>query len=127
MNKPQSEQAIINGIYAAAAWLILDLGFLFQEHGTQTLAILVSRPAASVGMIIGVACIVGLFYKSRLAAIALFVIFLAPLLLRMAQGIFPSSMLFIFSLILLYFFYSAILGTFSYQYLKHSKPDDAES
>jgi len=124
MNLPQSEQAILNGIYAAVAWLILDLGFLFQEHGGETLSILVSRPETAVGVIVGIACITGLFYKSRLAAIALFLFFLIPLILRMVQGKFPSTMLLIFSFILLYFFYSAVLGTFSYQYLKNSKPDE---
>ena len=71
--------------------------------------------------------IIGLVYKSRLAAIALFLIFLIPLVLRMVQGMFPSTMLLIFSLILLYFFYSAILGTFSYQHLKNSKQDEGEA
>ncbi len=126
MNLPQSEQAILNGIYAAVAWLILDLGFLLQEHGSQTLSVLVSSPEVAAGTIIGIAGIVGLIYKSRVAAIALFLVFLLPLVLRMAQGIFPSTMLLIFSMILLYFFYAAILGTFSYQYLKQSKPDKAE-
>jgi hypothetical protein len=127
MNLPQSEQAILNGIYAAVAWLILDLGFLFQEHGEQAPAILLSSPEAAGGTFIGIACIVGLIYKSRIAAIALFLVFLLPLVLRMAQGSFPSTMLLIFSAILLYFFYSAILGTFSYRYLKTGKADDAES
>ena len=127
MNLPQSEQAIMNGIYAALAWLILDLGFLFQEHGGETLAVLISSPEAAAGTIIGVACIVGLIYKSRTAAIALFLLFLLPLVWRMSQGIFPSNMLLIFSLILLYFFYAAILGTLSYQYLKKAQKDKAEA
>jgi len=127
MNLPQSEQAILNGIYAAVAWLILDLGFLIQEHGADALSMLISSPEAMVGTIIGIACIIGLFYKSRLAAIALFLIFLVPLILRMVQGMFPSTMLLIFSAVLLYFFYSAILGTFSYQYLKKSKQDQVGS
>ncbi len=42
MTLPQAEKAIANGIYAAVAWLILDLGFLFQEHGAETLSILIS-------------------------------------------------------------------------------------
>ena len=125
MNLPQSEQAILNGIYAAVAWLILDLGFLVQEHGGQSLSVLLSSPEAAGGTVIGIACIVGLIYKSRTAAIALFLVFLLPLVLRMTQGQFPSTMLLIFSMILLYFFYSAILGTFSYQHLKKSKQDEA--
>jgi cell division protein FtsB len=36
-------------------------------------------------------------------------------------------MLLIFSLILLYFFYAAILGTLSYQYLKKAQKDKAEA
>ena len=62
MNLPQSEQAILNGIYAAVAWLILDLGFLIQEHGGETLSILTSRPVLAAGTIIGIACIIGLVW-----------------------------------------------------------------
>ena len=52
MNLPKAEQAVINGIYAAVAWLILDFGLLLQEHGEQTLTILVSRPEMAAGAII---------------------------------------------------------------------------
>jgi K+-sensing histidine kinase KdpD len=121
MDLPKAEQAIVNGIFAAVAWLLLDLGFLFQEHGAQMLNIFISRPELAIGAIIGIACIVGLFYKSRLAAILIFLLFLVPLLLRAVQGIFPSSMLLLFSFILLYFFLTAILGTFSYHHLKNKK------
>jgi hypothetical protein len=125
MTLAKAEQAIINGIYAAAAWLILDLGQLFQQHRGQTFSILLSQTELLVGVVIAIACIVGLFYKSRLAAMVLFLVFLIPLVLRMAQGAFPSSMYLLFSLILLYFFYAAVLGTFSYHHLK--QPDaDAE-
>ncbi len=126
MNLPQSEQAILNGIYAAVAWLILDLGLLFKQHGEQALTALSSSPETIAGVLIAIACIVGLIYKSRLASIALFLVFLLPLVLRMAQGRFPSAMLLIFSMILLYFFYSAILGTFSYQYLRKTREQDGE-
>ena len=119
MNIQKSEQAIVNAIYAATAWLVLDLGLLLQQHGGQAMAILADRPEMAAGAIIAVACIVGLFYKSRLAAIVLFLIFLLPLLLRMVQGSFPSVMLLIFSLILLYFFLAGVLGTFSYHALKN--------
>ncbi len=118
MNLPQAEQAIVNGIYAAVAWLILDLGLLLQEHGEQTLSILVSRPEMAAGAIIVVVCTAGLFYKSRLAAIAILLLFLAPLILRTIQGVFPSTMFLLFSLILLYFFLTAVLGAFSYHHLK---------
>ena len=118
MNLPKAEQAIVNGIYATVAWLILDLGLLLQEHGGQTLSVLVSRPEMAAGVIIVIACIAGLFYKSRLAAIALFLLFLVPLVLRTVQGMFPSTMILLFSLILLYFFLTAVLGTFSYHQLK---------
>jgi len=117
MNLPKAEQAIVNGIYAAIAWLLLDFGFMFQEHGEQMLYVLISRPELVTGAIIGIACIVGLVYKSRLAAILLFLLFLVPLLLRAVQGIFPSTMLLLFSFILLYLFIAAILGTFSYHHL----------
>lgn len=118
MTLTKAEQAITNGIYAAVAWLILDLGFLFQTHGANALSILVSSPEIAAGTIIGIACIAGLIYKSRLAAMMLFLLFLLPLLLRMVQGVFPSNMLLIFSLVLLYFFYAAILGTVSYHHLR---------
>jgi K+-sensing histidine kinase KdpD len=127
MNLQSSEQAIVNAIYAAIAWLILDFGFLLLAHGKQTLSILVSRPEMAAGAIITIACIVGLFYKSRLAAIVLFLIFLLPLIIRAAQGVFPSTILLLFSLILLYFFLTAVLGTFSYHHLKTSAPNTKSS
>jgi K+-sensing histidine kinase KdpD len=118
MNLQSSEQAIVNAIYAAIAWLALDFGLLYLEHGKQTLSILVSRPEMAAGAVITIACIAGLFYKSRFAAIVLFLIFLLPLILRAVQGILPSAIFLIFSLILLYFFLTAVLGTFSYHHLK---------
>ena len=118
MNLQKSEQAIVNAIYAGIAWLILDFGFLFQEHGRQTLAILVSRPEMAAGAIIAIACIAGLFYKSRLAAIVLFLLFLLPQILRIVQGVLPSTMFLIFAFILLYFFLAGVLGTVSYHHLK---------
>ena len=128
MTLSQAEKAITNGIYAAVAWLILDLGFLFQEHGERTVSVLVSQPALAAGAVIVIACIVGLFYKSRLAAGVLFLLFVVPLVLRMTQGAIPSGMLLIFSLVLLYFLLTAVLGTFNYHQLKtggqtDTKPD----
>ena len=128
MDIPKAEQAIDNGIYAAVAWLILDFGLLFQEHGGQALSILASRPKMVAGAIIAIACIAGLLYKSRLAAITLFLLFLVPQLLRAIQGAFPSTMFLLLSLILLYFFLTAVLGAFSYHQLKTlnqgtNKPD----
>ena len=123
MNLQKAEQAVINAIYAAIAWLILDFGFLLQEHGGQTFSVLVSRPEMLAGMLIAVACIVGLFFKSRLAAVVLFLIFLLPLVLRALQGVYPSSMFLLFALILLYFFLAAVLGAFSYHQLKASDRD----
>ena len=119
MSLAKAEQAIVNGIYAAVAWLLLDFAFLFQEHGGQMLHVLSSGPELAIGAVIVIACIVGLFYKSRLAAIVLFLLFLVPLLMRAVQGIYPSTMLLLFSLILLYLFLTAILGAFSYNYLKN--------
>ena len=121
MNLPKAEQAIVNGIYAAVAWLLLDFGFLFQEYGKQTLYVLFSRPELAAGAIIVIASILGLIYKSRLAAISLFLLFFVPLVLRAVQGVFPSTMLLLFSLLLLYLFLTAVLGTFSYHHL--SKPN----
>ncbi len=118
MNLPKAEQAIVNGIYAAVAWLILDFGLLFQEHGEQTLSILASRPEMVAGVIIVIACIAGLLYRSRLAAIVLFLLFILPLILRTIQGAFPSAMFLLLSLVLLYFFLTAVLGAFSYHQLK---------
>jgi len=118
MNLQKAEQAILNAIYAAIAWLLLDFGLLFQEHGQQAFSILISRPAMAAGALVSVACIAGLIYKSRVAAILLFLFFLLPLVLRMVQGAFPSTMILIFSLLLLYFFLSGILGVFRYHHLK---------
>ena len=123
MNLQKAEQAIVNAIYASVAWLLLDFGLLFQEHGKQTISALVSQPEMVAGAIIVVACIVGLFYKSRLAAIALFLLFLLPFELRMLQGAFPSTMMLLFFLILLYFFLTGVLGTFRYHHLKTLEQD----
>ncbi len=128
MNLAKAEQAIVNGIYAAVAWLILDFGLLLQVHGEQTLSFLVSRPEMAAGAIIVIACIAGLFYKSRLASILLFLLFILPLVLRAVQGDIPSTMFLLFSLILLYFFLTAVIGTFNYHHLKTldrdaNKPD----
>jgi len=118
MDLPKAEQAIVNGIYAAVAWLLLDLGLMFQEHGEQMFNVFKSRPELAIGVIIAIACIVGLFYKSRLAAILVFLLFLVPLVLRAVQGSFPSTMSLLFSFILLYLFLTAIIGAFSYHHLK---------
>jgi len=126
MNLPQAEKAIVNGIYAAVAWLLLDLGFLFQEHGERTLSILISQPALAAGAAIVIVCIVGLFYKSRLAASVLFLLFVVPLVLRMIQGEIPSGTLIVFSLVLLYFLLTAVLGTFNYHQLKTSNQTDTK-
>ena len=123
MNPAKAEQAIVNGIYAAVAWLLLDIGFLFEAHGTQTLSVLTSRPELAAGALIVLAGIVGLYYKSRLAAITLFLLFLVPLVLRAVQGVFPSAMQMLFSLILLYLFLAAVLGTISYHHLKNQGQD----
>lgn len=117
MNTQKAEQAILNGIYAGAAWLLLDIGLLLQEHGARSLQVLASRPELAVGLVVVVACIIGLVYKSRTAASVLFLFFLVPLVLRAAQGVLPSTMMLIFSLILLYFFLAAVLGTLKYHQL----------
>jgi K+-sensing histidine kinase KdpD len=127
MQLQKAEQAIVNAIYAAIAWLILDFGLLFQEHGVEALSILAAQPQMVAGALIAVACIAGLFYKSRMAAMVLFIIFLLPLVLRTMQGSFPSTMFLIFSLILLYFFVAAVIGTFSYHQLKKSDQNSNQS
>ena len=81
-----------------------------------------------MGVAIVIVSIVGLFYKSRLAASLLFLLFVVPLVLRMSQGEIPSGMLIVFSLVLLYFLLTAVLGTFNYHQIKTSnltgtKPD----
>ena len=91
---------MVNGIYAAVAWLILDFGFLLEEHGGETISVIAARPEMAAGGIIVIVCILGLFYKSRLAASVLFLLFLVPLLLRIVQGIFPPPIFLIFSLVL---------------------------
>lgn len=118
MDIRKAEQAMVNGIYAAVAWLLLDLGFLVQEHGRATVDVILSRPAIAAGGLIAIACIAGLFYKSRLAASVLFLLFLVPLVLRMVQGAQFSAMLLLFSFILLYFFFAAMLGAFRYHHLR---------
>ena len=126
MNLPKAEQAIVNGIYAAVAWLLLDFGLMFEEHGARMFSVLLSRPEMAAGAIIVIGGIVGLFYKSRLAAVSLFLLFLVPLVLRAVQGTFPSARLLLFSLLLLYLFLAAVLGTFSYHQLKNSGQDVQE-
>lgn len=126
MDLSRAKQAIINGIYAAIAWLILDLGLLLEEHGGQAVSVVLSRPEMVAGTIIVIACILGLFFKSRLAAAVLFLLFLVPLVLRAVQGIFPSTMFLLFSLILLYLFFAAMLGTFRYHHLKSLGEDVVE-
>ncbi len=120
MDLQKSEQAITNAVYAAIAWLILDFGLLLQEYGKQAFSILASQPQMTAGAVVTVACIAGLFFKSRLAAVVLFLIFLLPLILRTIQGAVPSAMTLLFSLVLLYFFLTAVIGTFSYHQLKIS-------
>jgi hypothetical protein len=81
----------------------------------------------AAGAIIAIACIVGLFFRSRLAAVVLFLIFFLPLVLRTAQGVFPSAMTLLFSLFLLYFFLAAVIGSFSYHQLTKSEQDPNNS
>ncbi len=126
MTLPQAEKAIANGIYAAVAWLILDLGFLFQEHGAQTLSVLISQPVLAVGVVVVIACIAGLVYKSRLAAGVLFLLFIVPNVLRVIQGNIPDGIFLIFALLLLYFLLTAVIGAFNYHQLTKGKPADAE-
>lgn len=123
MDLKKAEQTVVNAIYAAVAWLVLDFGLLLQEHGAETLSVLASRPQMAAGAIIAIACIVGLFFRSRLAAVVLFLIFFLPLVLRTAQGVFPSAMTLLFSLFLLYFFLAAVIGSFSYHQLTKSEQD----
>lgn len=123
----KAEQAVVNGIYAGIAWLLLDFGLLVREHGAQMFTAIASRPEMVVGSVIVIACVVGLFYKSRTAASVLFTLFLIPLILRAVQGTFPPAMMMIFSLILLYFFLAAVLGTFKYHALIDVKREDGPS
>ena len=125
MTLPQAEKAIANGIYAAVAWLILDLGFLFREHGAETPSVLISQPELAAGVIIFIFCILGLFYKSRLAAGVLFLLFIVGLVLPMVQGKIPSGMLLLFSLVVLYFLLTAVLGTVNYHQRKTVKQTDS--
>jgi hypothetical protein len=123
MDLQKAEQAVVNAIYAAVAWLILDFGLLLQEHGEEAFSVLASQPQMAAGALTAIVCIVGLFFKSRLAAIVLFLIFLLPLVLRTVQGASPSAMTLLFSLVLLYFFLAAVIGSFSYHQLKKSDQD----
>lgn len=122
MNLQKAEQAILNGVYAAVAWLIMDIGLLFKQHGTAMLSAVADRPEMAAGAVIVVVCIAGLVKKSRVAALVLFILFVVPVLLRLVQGRFPSTMMLIFFLVLLYFFLTAVLGTFRYHSLKASNP-----
>ena len=121
MDTRKAEQAILNGTYAGAAWLTLDVGLFLREHGARALDVLAGRPELIAGLVIVVACIIGLARKSRTAAAVLFLFFLVPLVLRAAQGVLPSAMMLIFSLILLYFFLAALLGTLKYHQLLESE------
>jgi hypothetical protein len=125
MNLQKAEQAILNAIYAATAWLLLDLGLLFKEHGKQAVSIFISRPEMAAGAIIVIACIAGLMHKSRVASVILFLLFLLPLLSRIVQGMFPSTMMMLFFLLLLYLFLSGVIGTFRYHYLKTLERGDS--
>ena len=107
--------------------MVLDFGLLLKQHGAQIFSVLTSNMAMVAGSVIVIACIVGLLYKSRTAASVLFVFFLVPLVLRSAQGVIPSPMMIIFSLILLYFFMAAVLGTFKYHQLIESGQQDEKS
>ncbi len=123
----KAEQAVVNGIYAGIAWLLLDFGLLVKEHGAQTITAFAARPEMVVGSVIVIACVAGLFYKSRTAASILFMLFLIPLVLRAVQGAFPPAMMMIFSLVLLYFFLAAVLGTFKYHALIDVKREASRS
>lgn len=127
MDLQKAEQAIVNAIYAAVAWLLLDFGLLLQEHGREAISILSSRPQMAAGALMTIVCIVGLFFKSRLAAVVLVLIFLLPLVLHMVQGGSPSAMTLLFSIFLLYFFLAAVIGSFSYHQLKRSGQDPNNS
>ena len=127
MNIQKAEQSILNAIYATIAWLLLDLGLLFQEQGVQAISLLFSRPELAVGVIITVVCIAGLMYKSRLAAMVLLLLFLLPLVLRMVQGVYPSTVMLVFFLLLLYFFLSGVLGAFRYHHLKNLEQEAGDS
>ncbi|MEL0585539.1 MAG: hypothetical protein AAES65_11775 [Candidatus Thiodiazotropha sp. (ex. Lucinoma kazani)] len=122
MNLQKAEQVIVSATYAAMAWLILDFGLLFQQHESQTFSILTSHPEMTAGAIITIACIAGLIYKSRLAAMVLFLLLLLPMLIRTVQGIFPSAMMMIFLLFCTIFF-TGILGTIRYHHLKSLEQD----
>ncbi len=54
----------------------------------------------------------------------LFLLFVVGLVLPMVQGKFPSGMLLIFSLVVLYFLLTALLGTFNFHQLKTGKQTD---
>ena len=127
MDIAKASQAMVNGIYGAVAWLILDLGMMLEQQGSQFLEALVSRPEMIAGVVIVILCIVGLVFKSRLAASVLFLLFLIPLLIRVVQGAIPSTMVLIFSLILLYLFLAAMLGAFRYHHLKSLEEEPPET
>jgi phosphotransferase system glucose/maltose/N-acetylglucosamine-specific IIC component len=123
MDLQKAEQAITNGIYAGVAWVVLDFGLLLQEHGEQTISFLISQPPMLFGAVIGAACIVGMFYKSRLAAVSLFLLLLIPLILRGSTGALPPPMVLLFLCMILYFFLAAVIGTFSYHQLERPDQD----
>jgi hypothetical protein len=126
MDLQKAEQAIVNGIYAGVAWLILDVGLLFEQHGGNTISFLVSQPMMVLGAVVVIACIAGLFYKSRVAAVTLFLLFLIPLLLQGLSGALPSSMVLLFFCIILYFFLAAVIGAFSYHQLKKTHQETSK-
>ena len=126
MDLEKAEQAILNAIYAAIAWLLFDLGQLFQAQGGQGLSAIQAQPEMTAGMLIAGAGIIGLIYKSRVAAILLLLFFLLPLLLRLVQGQFPSTMVLLFSLVILYFLLAGVFGAFRFHYLRSQQQNESE-
>ncbi len=127
MNMEKAETAIKNGVFAAIFWLILDWALILSANKDIGGKDVLSQPYLYVGAAIVIACIVGLHFKSRLAAVALLLFFLLPQIVRIVQGSYPSPMLFLVTLMFLYYFVAAVIGVFSYHELKTRVAVDSQS
>ncbi len=127
MTRDDAKNAVRNGAFAALAWLLLDWAVILTTDQNTGDKDLFSQPDLYIGTGLVIACIVGLLYKSRLAAVVLLLFFLLPQIVRFIQGQYPTAAFFILSLVFLYYFVSAVIGAFSYHQLKTQVADDNES
>ncbi|MCP4043281.1 MAG: hypothetical protein GY731_15200 [Gammaproteobacteria bacterium] len=113
MTLKQAENAVFNGAVAAIFWLILDWAFILTSSNQADKPDPFSQPVLYIGTVVMVVCIVGLFYQSRLAAVVLLLFLVVPQVMKFVQGHYPSGVLFLLSLVFLYYFVNAVIGAFT--------------